>query len=485
MCVVLAAGACAMNWSPLTLATRSNPAKHKFEGNARLVNMYSEGLGQDAKNTVAVYATEGLDTWITPVLGKVWALQPTETMLYGVTGVTVWGIDLSGVVTIIGTLPIEGPVYMDRNRRNPTQVVLVTVENAQYRVIEGVIMTLVTTNSAGPPSSVVVHDGQVILSLNFNRYQQGAIDDATTFNALAVTKAERSPDEVLRVMALENDLVIFGTQSVEWHQNQPDGVSLATYVPVNHISIGLLSARAAVRLDRNLLWLASDGTVRQMIGYDGQVVSTPAVQRAIGMLSDPTEIYAFAWNSRSIGHSFVAFSCDKWTWVYDLTEGMWHERASYNRPNWRVSAMTEWNGRLLAGDDATGEIYDISGSLMDEAGDPVECICQTPPADSFPYAVPCHGVILDGIPGTGRVLVNQPQNSDPVVYMAYSDDGGQTFSAERSAPVGQAGGTNTRTKWLRLNLLRRNGRTFRFRTSARVVRGFQSAAVHWGTPNQG
>jgi hypothetical protein len=467
-----------MTWTPLALATQSNKSRFGFEGAARLVNMYAESTGQEAKNTFALYATEGLDTWVTPAVGRTWALIKTDTMLYGVTGRQVWGIDLNNVKTNIFTLPIEGACYFARNRRNPTtEVGLVTAQDNKYYVITGTGIVNVTTGLIGTPTSLDVRDGYFCLSTNFNRYQITGEDNATSLSVLNFGKAQRSPDEIMRVISTETDIVLMGPDSIEWHQNSPSTTATFPFVPVANIELGLLSARAAVRLDRDIYFAASDGTVRRMEGYGGAVISNADIERAIGAVIDKSTIFAFAWNARSIGKSFVCFSCPDWTWVYDVRENLWHERQSYGRTFWRVSAVVEWQGRVIAGDFETGELYDLRGDLLDEAGEPLVCTAQTPPVDAFPYPVVIHALAVDVVPGVGRNTPAAPQNQDPVIMISYSDDGGKTWSAERHEKIGRAGQTNTRVRTRRLGMMRRNGRTFKFSMSADVARCIQSAAI--------
>lgn len=467
-----------MTWTPLALPTRSNKTRFRYEGAARLVNAYVESTGSDAKATYNLYATEGLDTVFTPADGKTWGFIQTESYLYGVTGTTLWARDTVGTVTILMTLPAEGPVTFARNRRSPTtQVGLVTAADNKYYTIEGTTETLNTDpDLAGTPTSIAVKDGYFIITTNFNRFFITGEDDATTISALDFGKAQRSPDEILRVIPTETEIVLFGTDSIEWHQNSPSETASFPFVPVQSIDVGLMASMAVAKLDREIIWLASDGTIKRMVGYGGEVISTPDVQRAVGELNDKSEISAFAWHSKTLGHSFVAFTCSQWTWVYDLREGVWHERRSYGLNFWRVSAVVEWDGRLFAGDYINGEVYDMSAEHMSEGGEMHIMTVQTAPSDAFPYPVQVNGLVLDCVPGVG-VATAPEHEADPQVMMSYSEDGGRTWSTERTASIGRAGRTNSRAKWLRLGMIRRNGRTWRFRVSASVSRCIQGAAI--------
>jgi len=475
--MVLPQGGGLMPQVPLVLPTRSNPTRHGYEGNARLINAYVETTGADAKNERAIYPVTGLDTYLTPTVGKVWAMIPTETRLYGVTRQTVWSVDTSDVVTIIGTLDLEGPVTMARNRRSTVQVGLVSADN-KYYTIENTTMTLNTDpDLQGPPQAIDVKDGFFIIPTNLNRYFITGEDNATAIAATDFGKAQRSPDEILRVIATETDIALMGANSIEWHQNSPSTTASFPFVPVANIDLGLASAQAVTKLDRLVVWLASDGTVRIMEGYGGQVISTPAVQRAVGAVTDKSTIRMFAWHSRQIGHSFVAMTCPQWTWVYDIQEGSWHERRTYGRPDWRCSAAVEWQGRVLVGDDTTGELFDIGPAYNDEAGEPLVWEVWTAPVDAFPKGAIIHNLTLDVVPGVGDVTSASAAKRDPKILMSYSDDGGRNWSPEREGSLGVGGASNARVQWNRLGLMRRNGRTFRFRCSSSNRTGLLSASI--------
>ena len=354
---------------PLALPARSNPSRFGYEGESRLINAYSEPLGSDAKAQFAVYATEGLDTYVTPSSdGGIKCLFPTENYLYGVAGRKVFAIDVNLAVTILATLTVAGDSFMDQNRRSPTPEVGL-VSNAEYRVITGVAIALVTTNLIAPPTSISSRDGYLIMTQNFGRYQITAEDNATSLSLTDFGKAQRVADEIVRVMATETDIILFGTRSMEWHANQPTGAGVFPFVPVAQKNVGLIGVKAATRLDDLIGFVANDGTVRLVEGYGASIISTPAVQRAIGAVTDKSTIEATSWNSLSTGHKFIAFSCDAFTWVYDLTTQNWHERKSKDMNRWRVSHVCEWNGLTVAGDYASGELYLLNGALATESGE--------------------------------------------------------------------------------------------------------------------
>lgn len=456
---------------PLPLPVSSARSRHGYEGAARLVNLYAAPQDQQAKTAHALYAVDGMTPWLTPAVGRVWAMLATETRLYGVTGTKVWSIDLNDTVTTLGTLSVEGFVTFARNRRSPNvQVGLVATVPAAYYVIEGTSMTLVTDpDLQGTPSAIEVSDGYFIIATNLMRFHITGEDNATAIESLNFGRAQKQPDEILRVVATESEIALFGERSIEWWRNDPTpGISFPYQLAAN-IDVGLLARGTLTRLGRLVYWIADDGTVRVMEGYGGSVVSTPPVERAIASVAGD-DIAALSWVSHQTGHQFVAFVSPSWAWVHDVRAGTWHERKSWNRNTWRASAAVEWQGRVILGDRETGALYRLDANVHTEGGDPIVCEAWTPPLASWPQMAQVHRVTLDVVPGVGIAETESERNSEPVVRISWSDDGGQTWSPERAASLGRAGNRMPRVEWHRFGIVRRGSRTFRFRADADVVR---------------
>lgn len=63
---------------------------------------------------------------------------------------------------------------------------------------------------------------------------------------------------------------------------------------------------------------------------------------------------------------------------------------------------------------------------------------------------------------------------DPVLLVSWSDNGGKTWSPERSMPLGRLGDYTRRAKLTRAGTGNSVGRTFRIRISAGVARAIQA-----------
>lgn len=452
---------------PVALALQSSKGRTGRESAARLINCYAEPIGGDGKHPDAVYACEGLGNAVTLSLtaGGVRAMIAIETDLYAVCGRDVVRYPLAGSPSVIYTLPGDGPVYMARNRRSP-DVQVGVVADGFYYVIQSGTMTAVTDADLPPPTSIDVIDGYFLLPTTEGRWFITGEDDATTISALDFGEAQRHPDEIMRVMSGERDVILFGASSVEWWQNNPDGAASFPFIPAASIELGCLAPRAVVKLDQSIAWVASDGTVRMLNGYGGERISTFPVERAIGSVTDPqSSIYAFAYHCRDSGHSFLTFTSDAWTWAYDTKTGRWHERQTYGRERWRGSYACEFGGTWYVGDDTDGTIYTVSTSHASDGDEPLVCTVQTPTVHAFPARVLVHAAFIDVVTGVGV-------SSDETPSLAFdiSHDGGASWSATRHLLLGRDGDRQKRVRTNRLGVIGHNGAVFRIRVSAAVTR---------------
>lgn len=67
--------------------------------------------------------------------------------------------------------------------------------------------------------------------------------------------------------------------------------------------------------------------------------------------------------------------------------------------------------------------------------------------------------------------------SNPLLMVDYSDDGGKNFTGERTATLGALGQYLTKIRMNKWGQVRENGRQWRFRASAAVLRGIISASI--------
>jgi hypothetical protein len=449
---------------PVSLGTTSNPARFHQGGTARLTNCYAEQLGEEGKVPWPIYAADGLGNFasLSGATAGVRAMIVVGGVLYVVAGTSFYSVTAAGVVTSLGAIPTTGPVYMRRNRRATNPDITIVSDGLMYNYRTS--LNQVTDADLLAPLSLAYVDGYMATASTLGKWQIGAIDDASAWDALDVTRAESNPDEVIAIHEYAGFLVPFGEVSTEFWDNTGDADFPFSRVATKDYGCGAKNSIAVV--GETLAFVAHDRTVRMLQGYDAVRISNHAVERDIESIADRDTITATSWSKG--GNQFYALTSADWTWVY--LNGRWHQMKSYDRDNWRVSKVVDFDGTLIAGDADSGTLYVMSSDFGDEAGNPLVMEVVPPAVHAFPYRLRFNTAFIDVEAGVG-INSDDAEDVSPELMLSWSDDGGATFGAERRIALGVDGQRRTRVRTHRLGTAGEDGRVFKFSISAKVARG--------------
>ncbi|MDE2440124.1 MAG: hypothetical protein KGP14_03795 [Betaproteobacteria bacterium] len=470
-----------MALKPLDLGKQSNQGRYPHAGVAQLVNMYCESAGTEGRFQFPLYPVAGLTQWATHSGGAgIRAMLATATELLVVAGRTLSAFDASGDETVIGGIPSDGLVTMSQNRVGQVTIVC----DGVYYVYQGGAVAPVNARLLPAPNSICCLDGYSVLTQYTGRFDLSGIDAATTFDGLTFATAESVPGPLLVGKTRGRDLVLFGPNKVEvWADT---GGADFPFSRRTAMTIGCLNAASVTpaallasgqALTDTIIWPATDSqgnytTVAMLMGDQAVSISTPYVDRLIATETNQAGITGTAWTER--GHGFCMLSGTNWSVVYDTKTGLWHDRQS-NGGRSIIGKTLAFGGQIIAGDATQGILYVLAPDAHDENGAPLVCTVQTPPVAGFPARLEVNEIYIDTIPGQG-LLSGGIQNTNPQIMLQWTADG-QTWSTERWQPMGRAGNTTRRVKWNRLGTSKQEGRSYRFRMSADVARGFMGAFI--------
>lgn len=460
---------------PISLGIRSNAARNYQAGAARLTNCFAEEQGQEGNSVWIIYGSDGLANFGSPLPGGgIRELLASGQTLYAVSGRLLHSVNLGGSASVLGGIPTDGHAYMRQNRRVPPQFGIVS--DGLYYVVQDGVLTQVQDEDLPPPSSLAWLDGFGILPTQNGEFYITGLDEFSTIDGLDFGVCESKADETLRAETLGREVIFFGAQSIEFHANTGDAD-----FPIERqqaIGIGCLAARSVCVVEapdsETLIWAAPDHTVRKLSGYSGVTISTPEISEWIKNLAEAgraDELEGDAW--AAAGRFFYALSCADWTKVFDSKTGAWHDRKSFGRSNWRVSRVARFGSRLIAGDRATGQLYEMKNTIYDEAGEPLVSEIVTPHVTAPPYPIQFNSVVVSVATGVGVNSLNQHEY-DPKLIFDWSDNDGESWSAPRERSLGMLGHKVQRISFNSLGTCYSRGRVFRLRVSAPVERLFMS-----------
>lgn len=455
---------------------------------ARLVNLYPEAL-IEGKEAAYLQRCPGLRRVATVGTGPIRGMWTLGSNLYVVSGTQLYKVAPSYTSTSLGSVPGTGPVSMSDNG---TQLfVAANGPSYIYNASTDVFQQITDPDFPGAGTVGFLDQYFVFNEPNSQRIWVTSLLDGTSVDPLDFASAEGSPDGVVAIIVDHREVWVFGTNSTEvWYDTGgPD-------FPLQRIQgafneIGCAAPYSVTKLDNTIFWLGADargrGIVYRANGYNGQRISTHAVEFAIqnyGNISD-----AIAYTYQQDGHSFyvLTFPSANATWVFDAATQAWHERAGWANDQFtrhRSNCQAAFNSEVLVGDYENGNLYAFDLDVYADDGAVQKWLRAwraLPPGQNNLKRTAHHSLQLDAETGVGLngvdpfdvfgyllaenddFLVTESgdklvistvtvQGANPQVMLRWSDDGGHTWSNEHWRSMGRIGEYGYRTIWRRLGM---------------------------------
>jgi hypothetical protein len=271
-----------------------------------------------------------------------------------------------------------------------------------------------------------------------------------TFGALSFATAESESDQLLDALFIDDTLVLFGSETVEFWPNTTD--SLLPFQPLQGRTFarGIRQTGCVTTIGTTFAWVTDRNTV--CIGDESNVVSNPGLQAKI-RASTNVSMFNFAID----GRSFIAVRLDDETQVYNSGTGTWSEFASEGEANWLASCHA--GGVFGSGVDGKTLTF---GPDHEELGGVLE--------RRFRAGLPINGGGIDI--NNLRLRTNPGQTpylagiyADATVEFRDSRDAGQTWSLWQSASLGVQGDYRAMPEWRALGLASQPGFLAEFRVA--------------------
>lgn len=455
-------------------------------------------------------------------MSEIRGLFVTEDYLYAVKDAYVYKIDTSDTKTYIGSLNSStGPVTM---ASNGLQVMIADGTDGYIITISSDAFVQITDEDFPGAGAVTYQDGYFLV----NDPGTGAVFisgsyDGTTWDALDYGVAEAKPDDVLRPFSAYQELWLYGVESTEVWYDSGNADFPFERMAGGVIEHGLKAVHSVSKLDNGLVWLSDKNQVLHARGYNPVVISTPQIEYQLSQYADLSDAIGFSYTQE--GHEFyvLTFPTDDATWVYDAATGFWHERDSYKTPissstgrgRWRGQCYAYFNGKHLVGDYGSAKVYEMDLDTYTDNSHSIERIrtattiskdrknvfharleiefeagvgVTNPTATAYTSGA-TYSAGDYAIYGTGYYIslldsnnANTPEatgtsyweeveaaiwtGDDPQAVLEYSNDGGHTWSNQKTTDIGASTAYTTRAVFRRLGKAR--DRTYRLTTTAPV-----------------
>lgn len=460
----------------------SSPGFRSQESGGRLINCFAEPLGKPKKSGEPPPAKRirvpGMTSFLTSSQTGFRGMIEVGGVIYtAFSGQLYRGTSAGGALTVHNTLAGTLPVYFARNNAATPDKVVVT-ENGAFTFTGASTITAYPDVDLPQPNSVFSLDGYLVFTIGDGRAFATDLN-STSVNALSFGQAEAKPDALVRGVAFAGRALFFGTESLEiWTDvgTSPFAFQRAAIVP-----FGLLAANAVAGQEdgfgAGLLFVAHDGTVRQLNGYTADKVSPPDLDRLIQRETSKSTLLASVYMVD--GHPMWTITGSTFSWSFDLNTLKWHERESYLTNRWRGLQTLRAYGKWLVGDRSTGNIYEIDPTNHREGADSLRMRVESGSVEKFPARIRVAKADFHLDTGVGIATGTDPNQTDPTVEVSWSDDGGVNWSNPLFRKMGRQARADQMITVTRTGMSTRHGRRWRLDISdavyAAVFAGDQSA----------
>jgi hypothetical protein len=265
------------------------------------------------------------------------------------------------------------------------------------------------------------------------RYYWSSSLDGRTWDVLHYETAERQPDNLLDIWPLNDNLWLFGEQSVEVHADSGDEDARFSPLETLGFNKGIRATGCVCEADNTLFFVGSDNVIYRIADVP-QRVSNHGVEERVGASSS---VSAFSY--RDTGHEFVAIRLDNATMVYDCASQEWHENQT-GGGQWLASCACMVGAEPRFGSNA--KILGFSG--WKDLAQPLE--------RRFTFATP-----LDQPLSVNRVRLwaNSGETLteiSPQIELRVSDDQGKTWTDWDTDDLGAMGDYSRIPEWRALGM---------------------------------
>jgi hypothetical protein len=424
--------------------------------NSRMVNLFPESVPDGGKEQGFLNRTPGLVTLYTVGGGPVRGMIVVKDVLYIASGTKFFKINVDNTPVFIGDISNEGQVSM---ASNGTQIFIACQgPSFIYNVVTNDFGQITDPDFEGA-LTVTFIDGYFIFNPpNSQKLWSTAIYDGTSIDPLDFSSAEADPDLISSIYSNHGELWVLGTNSIEVWYDAGNTQFPFKRIQGAFVEVGCAATFSVAKLDNSLFWLGSDargtGMVYRSQGYSSLRISTHAVEWQIQNYARIDD--AIGYSYQQDGHSFyvLVFPSANVTWVYDVSTGVWHERASWDRRGvyirHRGNCQVAYKSRVLIGDFENGNVYKFDLDAYSDGEIPQRWLRSwraLPTGQNNLKRQAHHNLQLDCQSGVGT------NNSEAaLVSLRWSDDGGHTWSNYHTASLGKIGVTGTRVLWRRLGM---------------------------------
>ncbi|MBI2725399.1 MAG: hypothetical protein HYX42_04030 [Polaromonas sp.] len=462
-----------MNLQPIALFGIGNQGKSPNVDAQQRKNLYVE-VQQDAeKHVLTMYPTPGLVSFVNFGASPIRGLYEKGDVLYVAHKSTLYKVANNGEITVLGSLlTTAGRVGFSDNG---TQIILVDGANGYiYNTVTLVFVRITDVDFPGADTVTFLNGRFIVNKPGTGQFFISASYDGLNWDALDFATAESDPDNLVRVISEQGQLVLYGEKTTEFWGDS--GAQDFPYAKIGGSAIewGLAARWSLTKFMDSLIFLRKNrlGQVQVCVqnGSNCQAVSTPEMDYNFSQYAAFSDVTGFAYMLS--GHPFyqINFPTANVSWLYDGQSKSWSKIESGGGRH-RSEIQSQLLGKSYASDYENGKLYRIAEGVYTDDGATIVREFTSRHVANGDYTH-LSQLWLEMEAGVG---LQTGQGNDPQLMMQVSRDGGHEWGAEVWRSFGPVGQYKARAVFNRIGRFRDG--LFKFRVTDPVKTVFVAA---WG-----
>lgn len=420
---------------PLTLAGPSYTTRSKDVHMQSTVNWYPEISGYGDDKEMVLYPTPGTILLSQTGSGPHRGAIEFNGNGYFVSGNTLYQMDILETIRNVGTInTYSGRVSMATNGTQGNQLML--VDGTDGWIYDGTTLTQISDAQFPANPNIVAFKNSyfIVIPDNSSLFYISNSNDGTGWEALDFASAEQDPDNIVTVVANEDELVFLGERTTERWAITNGEFPFERYGNGTK-AVGCDARFSALEAVGSTIFLAQDkhgkDRVVMMSGASWKPISSKALEYQLSTYSRTDDAYAGIYSQA--GHMFYVLTfptADK-TWVYDMDIGdpdlAWHERST-DGGAWLMASILFYNDKIYVGDRSTPNLYILDLNTYKDGTKTIKRERTGTHLKKFRNRIRFVKLEIDVERGTGLI---DGQGSDSKMMIEWSTNHGHTFDNKR------------------------------------------------------
>lgn len=255
---------------------------------------------------------------------------------------------------------------------------------------------------------------------------------SSTIDGLSFATAENQPDRLRDALFMDDVLILFGAETVEFWPNTGDANLPFQPLEGRVFERGIKATGCATKFGATFAWVTDTNQV--CLSDPDQIISKPGLEALIEA-SSAVLLQTFYLE----GTEFLWLRIDTGDWVFSNRSKLWSQFSSYGLPNWRAQCFA---GGVF-GSSIDGVTMAWGAGYVDMGGVLERCFRAGFALNSGGAAI--NNVVLRTNVGGTAFLTGT--YASPTIEMARSLDAGRTWGRWRPALLGEQGNYRQKVQW--------------------------------------